>query len=190
MDYIDKFYQSYYPGLTIQMLIGAVVLAALVYVLARRHFRKADMSHSGLKAMATMTAALYYYMVLLSTVFTRPKYAKRNYELELFWSYKKAFAGDRGLALEIVLNIILFMPLGFLIAYVMSSMEEKLGRSKYRRVVIPSLILLGAICSAVIEVLQLLLCRGLFEWDDIWDNTLGFVIGICLCYRVNRRGRW
>lgn len=189
MDYIDKFYQSYYPGLTIQMLIVAGALSVIVYIWARRHFRKADLPHSGLKTMATMTAALYYYMVLLSTVFTRPKYAKRNYELELFWSYKKAFAGDRGLALEIVLNIILFMPLGFLIAYVMSSAEAKLGRRKYRRIVMPSLILLGAICSAIIEVLQLLLCRGLFEWDDIWDNTLGFAIGVWLCHRGSHQGR-
>lgn len=32
-------------------------------------------------------------------------------------------------------------------------------------------------CSAVIETGQLVLCRGLFEWDDILHNGLGCMAG-------------
>ena len=34
--------------------------------------------------------------------------------------------------------------------------------------------------SFTIEMLQLFLMRGLFEWDDVFSNTLGAAIGVAL----------
>ena len=51
-------------------------------------------------------------------------------------------------------------------------------------------LLIGVVCSAIIEILQLLLHRGLFEWDDIFDNTVGFLIGaggFWLCSKCFRK---
>ena len=39
-------------------------------------------------------------------------------------------------------------------------------------------LLIGIGISFSIELLQLVLCRGLFEFDDIIHNSLGFLIGI------------
>ena len=39
-------------------------------------------------------------------------------------------------------------------------------------------VLSGAGLSAIIELLQLISQRGLFEFDDIINNTLGTVIGV------------
>ncbi|MCC8150932.1 MAG: VanZ family protein [Lachnospiraceae bacterium] len=83
------------------------------------------------------------------------------------WSwYEVIVHGDRELRREILLNIILFMPAGFLL------------RILYR-VKIKDAFLMGLAFSAVIEILQLVTCRGLFEWDDMLHNGLGCAIGCC-----------
>lgn len=38
--------------------------------------------------------------------------------------------------------------------------------------------------TAVIESLQLILCRGLSEWDDIIHNSLNCVIGVVLMNKL------
>ena len=39
-------------------------------------------------------------------------------------------------------------------------------------------LLVGIAVSSAIEISQLLLCRGLFEFDDIIHNSLGCMLGI------------
>ena len=59
---------------------------------------------------------LFLGVVFASTVFTRRPEAAASYRLDLFWSWKKVFLeGNRGLLLENILNVILFLPLGFLL---------------------------------------------------------------------------
>ena len=125
-------------------------------------------------------------MVLMSTVFTRLKHAKMNYNLELFWSYKRAFAGDKGLAVEIVLNMVMFLPMGFLITYVIEFIAAYVRKRGFRKAVVRLSLLVGLVCSAAIEVLQLLLHRGLFEWDDMVSNTIGFLVGAGIYLVVSR----
>ena len=45
-------------------------------------------------------------------------------------------------------------------------------------------LLIGISISFSIELLQLVLCRGLFEFDDIIHNSLGFLIGIVIINKV------
>jgi glycopeptide antibiotics resistance protein len=51
--------------------------------------------------------------------------------------------------------------------------------------------LLGFLTSLSIELLQLVLKRGLFEFDDMFHNTLGVIIGygIWWIFSTERRGR-
>ena len=107
MDYLDQLYKSYYPKMTPVLIAIGVILVLFTYLLALGFFRTLRMPRVHLRASAFTVAVLYYYMVLLSTVFTRPVHADMRYELELFWSYKRAFVGDKGLALEIVLNMVM-----------------------------------------------------------------------------------
>lgn len=55
------------------------------------------------------------FLLYLYTIVFRPQYSRRQYELTLFWSYKRAFHGATYLWIEIILNFILFMPVGILI---------------------------------------------------------------------------
>ena len=45
-------------------------------------------------------------------------------------------------------------------------------------------LLIGIGISFSIELMQLVLCRGFFEFDDIIHNSLGFLIGIVITNKV------
>jgi glycopeptide antibiotics resistance protein len=70
--------------------------------------------------------------------------------------------------LEIILNVVMFVPIGFLMPCVIRNF-------KYRKTA-------GfALCFTIfIEVTQLLTHRGFFEFDDIINNFLGACIGMLL----------
>ena len=84
-------------------------------------------------------------------------------ELVPFWSY-----GYPELRSEIILNYLLFIPLGLLLFL-------SLGDVFDLRVV-----LIGLLLSAGIEVIQLIFRVGLFEFDDMIGNTVGCLIGAVL----------
>ena len=89
-------------------------------------------------------------------------------QFEVFWSYKRWLAGDWGLGIEILSNMAMFFPFGFLL---MSLCRRK-----------TMLVTLSAIFfSLIIETLQLVFARGLFEWDDIISNGIGALLG-CWVY--------
>lgn len=49
--------------------------------------------------------------------------------------------------------------------------------------------MIGFVISCIIEVCQLVLCRGLFEWDDMVHNALGCLVGFEAVKRCARRRR-
>ena len=103
--------------------------------------------------------AAYILFILMETIIGRTTGVGRV-ELVPFWSYSHP-----ELRMEIVLNYILFIPLGLLLHLCFG---EKYGL----RVVIAGLLL-----SVSIELIQLLFNIGLFEFDDMIGNTIGCLIG-------------
>ena len=103
--------------------------------------------------------AAYILFILMETIIGR-KIGVGRVELVPFWSYSHP-----ELRMEIVLNYILFMPLGVLLYLCFGA---KFGL----RVVIAGLLL-----SVSIEFIQLLFNIGLFEFDDMIGNTIGCLIG-------------
>ena len=84
---------------------------------------------------------------------------------------------DRELLKENILNCMLLMPYGCMIPVAVG-----------KRISWKKGLLIGMATSAVIEVLQLITFRGLFEIDDIIHNGVGCMIGIVLisrCYRIS-----
>lgn len=104
-------------------------------------------------------------LALNKAVFSRA--AKEEYQLNLrpFWSYEAILNGRKDLIEEHCLNVSVFIPLGMLIWVV-------LRRKLWWRA-----LLFGCAVSLLIEVMQLVLKRGLFEFDDVMHNTLGCMIG-------------
>lgn len=115
---------------------------------------------------ARVAMVMYLLIVLASTVFVRQENTYHNYRFELFWSYKWGIQ-EYGLSMikEIVLNVFLLMPYGFL-----------RPAAKGKRCLITT-VLKGMLFSMLIEFMQLVFKRGLCELDDIFHNTLGVLIG-------------
>lgn len=103
--------------------------------------------------------AAYILFILMETIIGR-KTGVGRVELVPFWSYSHP-----ELRMEIVLNYILFIPLGLLLYLCFG---EKFGL----RVVIAGLLL-----SVSIELIQLTFKIGVFEFDDMFGNTIGCFIG-------------
>ena len=108
---------------------------------------------------------IYFFTVIWYTVINRSS-GLHIANFEPLWSYKAWIAGDADLGREIVANMVMFVPFGFLLSSIISK----------RRIIILS----ALIFSCTIEILQLILMRGLFEWDDVISNTVGTSIGLIL----------
>ena len=103
--------------------------------------------------------AAYILFILMETIIGR-KTGVGRVELVPFWSYSHP-----ELRMEIVLNYMLFIPLGVLLYLCFG---EKLGL----RVVIAGLLL-----SAFIDLIQITFKIGVFEIEDMMGNTVGCFIG-------------
>ena len=85
--------------------------------------------------------------------------------LTFLWEYRLALEGSLFWVFQILNNIILFVPMGV--------MYGELGRkSSWWRAV-----LVGVGTSAVIEGMQFVLKAGLCETDDVFNNTIGMMLG-------------
>lgn len=124
-----------------------------------------------------------YQTILFKTV--RPE---MRAEWVPFWSYREAIRFSGGFAVtnanlleEIILNVLLYIPMGYLLPFVW----EKL-RAGGKRFFSWRDVLIGFLCSVVTEVTQLVFRIGLFEFDDMIGNTAGGLIGYVL-YEIIRQ---
>lgn len=127
------------------------------------------------QALASLALLVYLGVVFASTVFTRMP-TVRQYELIPFWSWYEVFIKHSRSLLVENLNILLLLPAGVLLPII------------FARRLRPSVaFMIGALISAVIEVSQLILRRGLFEWDDMFHNGLGCMLGCLIVNAVMER---
>ncbi|MGN1089770.1 MAG: VanZ family protein, partial [Huintestinicola sp.] len=106
----------------------------------------------------------YLFLVFSSTIFCRTVGQEYQYKLELFWSYRVAAAGNSSMICEIILNCLMLLPVGFLFP---TAVKKDM-----------KLVLLTVFAVSVsIELSQLVLKRGLFEFDDIIHNTISGALG-------------
>ncbi len=117
------------------------------------------------RLFSVLVLSIYLFVVLWFTILNR-QVSFHSAQTELFWSYKLWFSGNRDYGLEIFCNIAMFIPLGYLLSTVIN--RKSVG------LIVPLSALLLSLC---IELLQLVLMRGLFEWDDVINNVIGSVLG-------------
>lgn len=158
-------------------LLLFIVLFVLVTSVLVRLFKKKRIVLS--QVFVGELLFIYIMIVLASTVFTRTSNGMQLCKLVPFWSWLEAASGNRGYLKEIVLNIILFLPAGILFPFVWG-----------KKILLRYAFMAGVSFSFVIECSQLILCRGLFEWDDMIDNTIGAVIGCMISnYIIKKFGK-
>lgn len=108
----------------------------------------------------------YLFMVIVATIITRTPTEQPNVVLTPFVSFKEALTNDFW-DFEIEANILMFIPFGFLLSMVINRLNG-----------IP--LLVGFLFSVMIEVVQYITHRGVFETDDIITNFMGILIGFII----------
>lgn len=131
----------------------------------------------GLRYGTVLLLAEWVFLVLCAIAFFRETSAERGYNLMPFWSYWDY--GEHSYFLEMfgenVLNVVLFVPIGFLVG------------CGLRRMTLKKVLLLGGGLSVFLELLQFLFKKGFCETDDVIHNVLGCMIGYGLSNVIFKR---
>ena len=125
-----------------------------------------------LRVISIVLLCGYVFYILYMTLLCRTPRTFYQYNYKLFWSYQYFFDQDHPQGRQIILNILFFVPFGFLLSSALHSFHIK---SKKRIFLIT--IIAACLLSSAIEFLQLILKLGFSEFDDVMDNTLGAAIG-------------
>lgn len=115
----------------------------------------------------------WLFTIFSATLLARKEAAEPKINLELFWTIQYAWKYHSGIHwFYIIGNIALFIPLGFLLP---------INGKAFRSCVLT--VLVGCLLSVAIESTQLFLKIGLCEFDDVFHNTWGTLLGYCM-YRL------
>ena len=152
-------------GLILAVIIG--IIAATGYFVV---YKKIMKGKKKIRLQNVLWAGIFFcylIVVLCTTVLDRSAVWSGSKIMPLFYSYREAwYSFSMAEWRNIVLNILLFVPLGFLLP---------LGIRSFRR--FWATYLTGLAVTVLIESVQFVLGRGVAEADDILNNFLGTMIG-------------
>ena len=150
-------------------IISSIVIVTLFligYFLVYRKLMKGTKKLKASKVGLWSIFLIYMIVVLGATIGDRVS-GYESINLHLFSSYKDVYNNfSLGEWRNIILNILMFVPIGFMIPLIFKKCE---------RCYITYLVGFGI--TLFIEILQLVSKRGIFELDDIINNSLGCAIG-------------
>lgn len=155
-----------FKNISLPWWIAIVIVAALLLVFC----------HKSRQIPADMLV-IYVLIILASTVLTRGSLYDTEWRelvnLNLIDTWSERLSGDFYGKSELLLNFCMLLPVGVLFPW-----------ATKRGIVLTAIAGLGLI--VVIEFAQLVTRRGFFELTDIFDNTVGVIIG----YGIYRFGAW
>lgn len=141
-----------YPDLLLEIVLVYVVLTIIYGILRNSH-----------EALAFLLLG-YVVLIIYVTVLSRQTNDHIKYCFWPFATYLEITKGDRFLLPQVIMNVVMFIPVGFLIKAVFKSRDLMIIGG-------------GALLSILIELLQLVLLKGSSELDDVIHNTLGCILG-------------
>lgn len=149
---------SFYKWLGLVIITLAVLLGDKLWTAIRGSSISFPLTHK--------LPLIYTAFILLVTLFTREVGSGGKLAWTPLWSWREVLLHHNlQLLWQILLNILLFVPLGVLLAL-------------NRRWPTKAILVIGFGLSLGIEVCQLVFRLGLFEWDDILHNGLGCALGV------------
>ena len=161
MDIIDKYSSLYDSGIPDYVFFLSFWATSLLIAILLIIMKELDIRRT---VMGTLLAECIF-IILCSTVIFRETLPEPHSNFMPFWSYQAIWEGDDMCLVEVLLNVILFIPVGFLACGC-----RRMNRWR-------KMALLGRVSSCSIESLQLWLQKGLCELDDVFHNTLGAIVG-------------
>lgn len=170
--HIIHYILNYETGIPLIIFIGIIIVVCNIVLIL--YYTRINNRMFVRKASVYMFIG-YVALVLCTTIIFRTESDEMKYVLCPFKSYIGLY--NKMLA-QNILNIVLFMPIGFLAG---AALKKKH---------ILNAIKIGVGFSLFIEVVQLISKRGVCNIDDVIHNTLGCAIGFAgfvLCYKMARR---
>ena len=140
-------------------LVAGIIVAIILSAINDRRVRR---NKAPFLVWAITAFIMYFVIMLFITFLSRESGSRIGVDLELFSTWG---INTRNNA-YVIENILLFIPYGFLCAWVFKAARKFLPCT-----------LIGMVTSLGVECLQLVTERGYFQIDDIITNTLGTVVG-------------
>ena len=172
---IGSVIKGYLPFGLLAIAVLAVIVFAGYYLIYRKVIKGTRVLSVG-KIVWLIVFLAYIFVLAAVTLLARGNSYQRNI-VPLFESYREAwYQYSMQEWRNLILNIGMFVPFGFLLP---------MGISKMRK--FWKTALCGFLVTLVIEIGQLIGQRGVFECDDILNNTIGGMIGFglfAICYVV------
>ncbi len=155
----------------ILLFIIIAIIATAVLLFVERHKAKKELSVVVRHIFMAVFFAYIYIMSDMTLIDSRHVYRERMIDLTPFNSLIHIFDNENPRETEILLlNIIMLTPFGMLFPFVFQ---------KHFRLTIP----MGLLYGFMIEFLQLIFIRGVFEIDVIIYRLIGVTVGY-LFYRI------
>lgn len=155
---VKKYILQYDIGVPLYVIL--VLLAVVVGVCFGLYLTRKDQSSFIRNSLLTMLGG-YLFFVLCTTLIFREISDTMRYYFFPFWSYDVL---DYKIIAQMILNVLLFVPIGFLLG-------------TFNGISWMQVIKIGCLLSVMIEILQLLTRRGVFNIDDVIHNIIGCAIG-------------
>lgn len=146
-------------------LVAGILVTIILSIINDRRVKK---NKKPLQVVAITGFLMYVVVLMFITFWSRQDGSSEGVNLELFSTWGINLRNNA----YVIENILLFIPYGFLVAWVFTPV---------RNVVLCTVI--GAVTSLGIEWLQLITGRGFFQTDDMVTNTIGAFLG-CLMFRI------
>lgn len=134
----------------------------------------------GKRYICILCLVVYIIFVAYITIFSRTPSLAHIIRVVPFWSYLDWIHGNWQRGLSIILNIGLFMPIGYLLAGIQLT--------DGKRWLLWTLVITLLITIAI-EASQYFLYLGYFDIDDIISNEFGGAVGLLL-YEKSREWKW
>ena len=169
--YISKYAFEYETGIPLIIFIGIIIVVCNIVLIL--YYTRINNRMFVRKASIYMFIG-YVALVLCTTIIFRTESDEMKYVLCPFKSYIGIY---NKMVAQNILNIVLFMPIGFLA-----------GAALKKKHILNAL-KIGVALSLFIEVTQLISKRGVCNIDDVIHNTLGCVLGFAcfvLCQKLMR----
>lgn len=164
----------------LQIISVITIILIMMYVVA---WGKKKLPHTSFSFVAWAMLLVYMVGNLYCTLFSRVPGSGLTVELKPFMSIVRLYSGSDDYVgkitgffawfmqrtvpcTSIVLNILLYAPLGYLLPIIFPKLKPK------------HVILIGCLCSIATEATQYLFKMGYCETDDVLYNTLGTAIGV------------
>ena len=148
--------------------IAAVVICLLVFAVIAYN-KCVTRKWSKRQSVFAILSGVYIALVLLNTVVLRTPYKGVHLKLLPLWRLTEIGRYELHEVIEEILtNVLLLFPFGFLICAGFPSIKMR------------SIISIGLGVSIIIESLQYISQRGAFEIDDLIFNVIGIMLGLML----------